>query len=68
MTEYRYQYNNDDEKAAIKAAHADLTLIKVEEITEGKFLTFVDTPPLENQLQDIKNNTDMILLKGEGII
>jgi hypothetical protein len=50
-------------------------LVEVSNIGEGNFLGFDDrdiTPtektPIEVQLQDIKNNTDMIILKQEGLI
>ena len=64
----RVQFDSEEEKANIIEQYKDLVLVEEQYLTEGNFLIFTDIPPVENQLQDIKNSTDMILLKQEGII
>lgn len=68
MTTHKFQFTTEGEKQNIINAHPDLILREEQYITEGNFLIFADIPSVENQLQDIKNSTDMILLKQEGII
>jgi hypothetical protein len=65
---YTYQYTTAAERQTIIDSHTDKFLTEERNITEGNFLVFSDIKPLENSIQDIKNNTDMILLKQEGII
>ena len=64
----RVQFDSEEEKANIIEQYKDLVLVEEQYLTEGNFLIFTDIPSVENQLQDIKNSTDMILLKQEGII
>lgn len=71
MEKYTYEYTTEEERQNIIGQHPDLILVEEQNLLlprPGKFLIFTDTPPVENQLQDIQNNTDMILLKQEGII
>ncbi len=63
-----FQYNTINERYAILEQNQDKFLIEEQNITSGNFLVFSDTPRLEDNIQDIKNNTDMILLKQEGNI
>lgn len=44
MMQYVYQYNNAEERKQIIQSNNDKYLFKEEIITEGNFLTFLDTP------------------------
>jgi len=66
--ELKIQYTNDTDKQTIINANSDKFLIKDEALICGKFLTFSDIKPIENIMNDIKNNTDLIILKQEGIV
>ena len=48
--------------------NTDKILIQEQNLIEGNFLIFSDVKPLEMQLTDLNNTTNMILLKQEGII
>lgn len=64
----KIQYNDEGEKPLIIGNNKDKLLIEEQHITEGNFLIFTDIPRDEDILKDIKNNTDMLLLKQEGIL
>lgn len=66
--EYKFEYKTIEEKQSIISSHPNLILKEEQNIISGNFLIFSDTPPIEIQLQNIQNNTDMLLLKQEGII
>lgn len=53
---YKFQYNTDTEKQNIITANLGKTLIMVEDITEGHFLTFTDSMPIptSTSLQDLQ--------------
>jgi hypothetical protein len=65
---YEYQFTNNTEKQNIINAHKDKYLIEEDHHIDGNYLIFSDIKPIDAQLQNIQNNTDMILLKQEGII
>ena len=65
---YKFQYTDQVSRQAILSANSDKTLTEEQNITEGNFLIFSDVKPLEMQLTDLNNTTNMILLKQEGII
>jgi|LSQX01.2.fsa_nt_gb hypothetical protein len=65
---YKFQYENQEERNQLIQSNSDKYLIEEQNIIDGNFLIFTDTPRLEDNIQDIKNNTDLILLKQEGII
>jgi hypothetical protein len=65
---YKYQYIDDASRAALITANSDKVLIEEDNITEGNFLIFSDVVPLENQLQNLNNTTNMVLLAQEGIL
>jgi len=64
----KIQYTDQADRQIKIDANRDKILILDENIQEGNFLTFSDIKPLENQLQDLNNTSNMILLKQEGII
>ena len=66
--EYSYQFNDDANKQTIIGNNTDKFLILEKRHIEGNFLVFSDVRPLEVQLNDLNNTTNMILLKQEGII
>lgn len=65
---FKVQYSNQINRQTVLDANADKILIEEQNITEGNFLIFTDTPRLEEQIQNISNNTDYLVLKQEGII
>lgn len=65
---FKFQYSNTEERENIISQNKEKILLEEQNVKEGDFLIFSDIKPIENQLQDIKNNTDMIILKQEGII
>lgn len=69
------KYSTEEEKQQIieEKTNEGLVLIEIANITEGNFLGFMDTCPIQvdstpEVLLGIRNNTDLILLKQEGII
>jgi len=66
--EIKIQYEDLTDRATILSSNSDKILIKEEVLFTGNFLTFSDVKPLEDQMNDIKNNTDLIILKQEGIV
>lgn len=64
----RVQYTTAEDRQLKVDENSDKFLLVEEVIMDGNFLTFSATKPLENQLQDLNNTTNMILLKQEGII
>lgn len=64
----KIQYQDEAERQQIIEANSSLILIEEQNITEGNFLIFSDTPRIEDNIQEIRINTDLILLKQEGII
>ena len=64
----KIQYNNDEEIETILNQHSDKILIEQQNLTSGNFLILSDSPRVEDSLAEIRNNTDLILLKQEGII
>jgi hypothetical protein len=64
----KIQYSDLVERQLKIDENKDKMLIEEQNITEGNFLIFTDIKPIENQLNDIKNNTDMIILKQEGLL
>lgn len=65
---YKYQYTDSEDRQTILNSNSNKILIEDQNIFEGNFLIFSDVKPLEMQLNEIKNNTDLIILKQEGII
>ncbi|PKM95818.1 MAG: hypothetical protein CVU84_03185 [Firmicutes bacterium HGW-Firmicutes-1] len=65
---YKIQYNTQEERNVIVNKNLSLFLIEEQNITEGNFLVFSDLKPLELLLNDIRNNTDLIILKQEGLL
>lgn len=65
---YKFQFLDDTDKQQIINNNSDKILLEEQHLLEGNFLIFSNIKPLEHQLQDIKNNTDLIILKQEGII
>jgi hypothetical protein len=49
----RIQFNSTEERTNLINENSTLILIMDEDITEGKFLTFTDIKPIENQVADI---------------
>lgn len=68
MVEYVFEYTTEQERQDIINAHSDLYLSEIRNVIEGNFVVLTDAPKEAVTLQDIKNNTDLILLKQEGII
>lgn len=64
----KVQYQTVEERANIIEQNKNLLLVEEQNITEGNFLIFTDTPPLEFLLRNISNTVDLILLKQEGIL
>jgi len=65
---YKYEYTDDTTRQTIIDAHTDKILLEDQHFLTGNFLVFSEVKPLEDQLNDIKNNTDLIILKQEGIV
>ena len=72
---YKFQYTDDASRTALINAHTDKTLFEDQILfadetgtVKNYFLVFSDTKPLEYQLQDLNNTTNIILLKQEGIV
>ncbi|PKL00077.1 MAG: hypothetical protein CVV56_08155 [Tenericutes bacterium HGW-Tenericutes-1] len=65
---YKIQYNTQEERNVIVNKNLSLFLIEEQNITEGNFLVFSDLKPLELLLNDIRNNTDLIIFKQEGLL
>ena len=65
---YKYQFTDDTSKQSIIDTHSDKYLIEEDHHIDGNYLIFSDIKPIDVQLQDIQNNTDLLLLKQEGII
>lgn len=64
----KIQYGIDKSREQVIAENDELILIEEQNIFTGNFLIFSDIKPLEENIKDIKNNTDIIILKQEGII
>jgi nitrogen regulatory protein PII len=71
------KYENEEEVKEIvdEQTKKGLIVVEVSNVGEGNFLGFDDRnlipkekTPIEVQLNDIKNNTDMIILKQEGLL
>lgn len=68
----RIQYTDKVDRQAKIDANADKTLIEDDTITEGNFLTFTDIKPVENQVADLQDNSDimyaqMLMLQGVAV-
>lgn len=64
----KVQYQTGEERATIIEQNSHLFLIEEQNVTEGDFLIFTDTPPIEFLLKDIANTLNLLLLKQEGIL
>lgn len=53
---YKIQYTDSINRQAVIDAHKDLILTEEQNITEGNYLIFSDTKPLENQVADLQDN------------
>jgi len=59
--EYKHQYKNKEERDSILIAHSNLILIEEQNITEGNFLIFTDTPPEQSEeIEDINSRVSDI--------
>lgn len=65
---FKYEYRDKTDKQTILNDNKDKILIEEQNYFDGKFLVFSDTPREEDMLKDIKNNTDILILKQEGIL
>ncbi len=66
---YKYQYENEIDRAAIIDSNQDKYLIEEQNLFEGNFLLFSDVLlPEESQLDRIETTLDILLLKQEGIL
>lgn len=65
---YKYQFQNETEKQNIIKTNKNKILIEEDNITEGNFLIFSDTKPIEMQLKELKETVDILTLKTEGVI
>ncbi len=64
----KIQYTDSTDRQSKIDTNKDKILIEEQNITEGNFLIFTDTPRLEDQVKDLKNTVDLLLLKQEGLI
>lgn len=65
---FKHQYKDETDKQVILDANKDKILIEEQRLFEGNFLIFSDIKPLEFQIKDLNNTTNMLLLKQEGVI
>ena len=65
---FKIQYQDLTDRETVINANKDKILTEEQNITEGNFLIFSDTPRLEERLTSIEDTQDLILLKLEGII
>lgn len=65
---YKFEYSNEIERANIIEGNKALFLIEDSIKHSGNELTFSNTQAIESQIQEVKNNTDLIILKQEGIL
>lgn len=57
----KVQYQDQTERQTIIDANSDKYLIEEQNITEGNFLIFSDTPRLEDEVQQLKQD-NLILM------
>lgn len=60
---YKYEYKDNDERQALIEKNKTLFLIEEQNITEGNFLVFCDTQPVQQQVQVIVKEDDLEELK-----
>lgn len=65
---YKFEYTDDTSRQNIINAHMDKNLIEDQHYVVGNFLIFSDVKLMEDQMNEVKNNTDLIILKQEGIV
>ena len=58
--EYKFEFKNEEEKHKILQDNSDKFLIKIEEITQGNFLTFSDIPTLQILQQEQANKISVL--------
>lgn len=61
MILFKIQYTNQTDRQTIIEANVDKILIEEQNITEGNFLIFSDTPRLEEQVVQLKED-NLILM------
>ncbi|HHY27705.1 MAG TPA: hypothetical protein GX523_13370 [Desulfitobacterium dehalogenans] len=64
----KIQYISEQDRKNVIDSNPNKVLIEEQNILEGNFLIFSDVRPNEFILRDIKDNTDIIILKQEGIL
>lgn len=57
MMVYEFEYKTLEEKAILLEKNKDKYLVKVQEISEGNFLTFTDIKPIELTLEDLRKDS-----------
>lgn len=57
----KIQYQNETDRDGIIALNTDKSLIEEQNITEGNFLIFTDTPRVEEQVAQLKED-NLILM------
>lgn len=65
---YKKEYSTETERQHAIDDNQDKILIEEQNISEGNFLIFTDTPRIEDNIQEIRNSLDILILKQEGII
>ena len=64
----KIQYQSQTDRASVIIGNNNKSLIEEQNIAEGNFLIFSDTPRIEERLTNIEDTQDLIFLKLEGVI
>ena len=65
--EYKFEFKNEEEKHKILQDNSDKFLIKIEEITQGNFLTFSDIPTLQILQQEQGEKISILEAENKAI-
>jgi hypothetical protein len=65
---YKFQYNTEEEKTKIMSDNISKILLEVQNIKEGNFLIFSDTPRTEEQVNSMRSDIDWLVLKQKGLV
>ena len=65
--EYKFEFKKEEEKHKILQDNSDKFLIKIEEITQGNFLTFSDIPTLQILQQEQGEKISILEAENKAI-
>lgn len=65
--EYKFQYENAEDKQRIIKENQNKILIKDESLFEGNFITFVDELPLSDQVRDLKSENQLLRAQNKAL-